>query len=136
MRQHAVSRQLTWSHILDLLPIKEPMQKEFYTYMAIHENWSVRNLRSKINTMTYERTIGTQKSGQSEKQMIHLLKNKNQLNLDVVLKDPLVLDFLQLPDDYTENDLENAILKELEKFILELGAGFSFVARQKRMTVD
>ncbi len=131
-----VSRQLTWSHILDLLPIKELNQREFYTYMAIHENWSVRELRSKIYKMTYERTIGTQKSGESEKQMMQLLKNENQLNLDSVLKDPLVLDFLHLPDDYTENDLESAILKELEKFILELGTGFAFVARQKRMTVD
>ena len=86
--------------------------------------------------MTYERTIGTQKSGDSEKQMMLLLKNENKLNLDSILKDPLVLDFLQLPADYTENELEDAILKEIEKFILELGAGFSFVARQKRMTID
>jgi len=131
-----LSQQLTWSHVLDLLPIKELNQREFYTYMAIHENWSVRELRSKIYKMTYEKTIGSQKSGASEKQMISLLKNENKLNLDSILKDPLVLDFLQLPDDYTESDLENAILKELEKFILELGIGFAFVARQKRMTVD
>ena len=131
-----VSQQLSWSHILDLLPIKDHMQRDFYAYMAIHEQWSVRELRSKINKMTYERTIGTQKSGDSAKQMMLLLKNENKLNLDSVLKDPLVLDFLQLPADYTENELEDAILKEIEKFILELGTGFSFVARQKRMTID
>ena len=131
-----LSQQLSWSHIIELLPLKELNQREFYAYMAIHEKWSVRELRSKIYKMAYERTIGMQKSDSSKKQVINLLKNENQLNLDSILKDPLVLDFLQLPNEYTENNLENAILKELQKFILEMGAGFSFVARQKRMTID
>jgi predicted nuclease of restriction endonuclease-like (RecB) superfamily len=126
-----LSNQLTWSHIIELLPLQELNQREFYTYMAIHENWSVRELRSKIYKMTYERTIGTQKSGESETQMMQLLKNENQLNLDSVLKDPLVLDFLHLPDDYTENDLENAILKRAGEVYFRAGNGICFCGATK-----
>ncbi|WP_341794739.1 PDDEXK nuclease domain-containing protein [Rickettsia endosymbiont of Rhinocyllus conicus] len=101
--------------------------------MSIQENWSVRQLRSNIDKMLYERT---KLSNRSEEQVISLFKTDSRLEPDLILKDPYILDFLELPDEHYENDLENAILQRIEQFILELGTGFSFVARQKRMTID
>lgn len=128
-----VSRQLNWSHIIELLPLKEQNKREFYAYMSIQENWSVRKLRSNIDKMLYERT---KLSNRSKEQVISLFKTDSRLEPDLILKDPYILDFLELPDKHYENDLENAILQRIEQFILELGTGFSFVARQKRMTID
>lgn len=128
-----LSHQLSWSHIIELLPLKEQNQKDFYAYMSIQENWSVRQLRSNIDKMLYERT---KLSNRSEEQVISLFKTDSRLEPDLILKDPYILDFLELPDEHYENDLENAILQRIEQFILELGTGFSFVARQKRMTID
>lgn len=128
-----VSRQLNWSHIIELLPLKEQNKREFYAYMSIQENWSVRQLRSNIDKMLYERT---KLSNRSEEQVISLFKTDSRLEPDLILKDPYILDFLELPDEHYESDLENAILQRIEQFILELGTGFSFVARQKRMTID
>jgi predicted nuclease of restriction endonuclease-like (RecB) superfamily len=129
-----LSNQLTWSHIIELLPLKPLEQQEYYAYMAIEENWSVRNLRSNINRMTFERTIANQKPI-----IPKLLSCNSKLSLmqpDLILKDPYVLDFLCLPNEYYESDLEQAILREIEKFILELGSGFTFMSRQKRISVD
>lgn len=131
-----VTRQLSWSHIIELLPIKARIQREFYAYMAIEENWSVRELRSKIHKMTYERTLANQHPDKKQHNMVKLISNEKVPNLDLVLKDPLILDFLQLPANHSESQLEDAILAELKNFILEIGSGFSFVSRQKRMTVD
>lgn len=131
-----VSQQLSWSHITIILPIKKKTKREFYAYMAIEEKWSVRELRSQIRKMAFERTLAYQKTELDETNLIESVKSKNSLNLESILKDPLVLDFLQLPDNHTESELEDAILSELQKFILEIGAGFSFVSRQKRMSVD
>jgi len=131
----AVSSQLSWSHIIELLPISDSKGREFYLYMTTQENWSVRELRSKIHKMTYERT-NYGKSLDQAQLLPNLLKPKASVDSALVLKDPYILDFLGLPDEYQESDLESAILKEIERFILELGAGFSFVARQKRMTVE
>ena len=122
------------SHIVELLPLKEQNQRDFYAYMSIQENWSVRHLRSNIDKMLYERTKLSQKP--NNEQVLSLLKMNSQLEPDLILKDPYILDFLELPDEHYESDLENAILKQIEQFILELGIGFSFVARQKRMTID
>ncbi|KHO02363.1 hypothetical protein RFEPED_1163 [Rickettsia felis str. Pedreira] len=129
-----VSQQLSWSHIVELLPLKEQNQRDFYAYMSIQENWSVRHLRSNIDKMLYERTKLSQKP--NNEQVLSLLKMNSQLEPDLILKDPYILDFLELPDEHYESDLENAILQQIEQFILELGIGFSFVARQKRMTID
>jgi predicted nuclease of restriction endonuclease-like (RecB) superfamily len=129
-----LSRQLTWSHIVELLFLKSLDQKQFYAYMAIESGWSVRDLRSQIDRMTFERTIANQKPNNINLLTSNFTDKIMQPNL--VLKDPYVLDFLDLPDDHYESDLEQAILREIEKFILELGTGFSFIARQKRITVD
>jgi len=100
------------------------------------ERWSVRTLRGKIQGMLYERTALSRKPAALARRELRALRREDRLTPDLVFKDPYLLDFLGLKDRYLEKDLEDAILRELEAFIIELGAGFSFVARQKRITVD
>ncbi|MCK5437383.1 MAG: DUF1016 family protein [Desulfobulbaceae bacterium] len=129
-------RQLSWSHFVEILSVKDSLARDFYAEMCRMEYWSVRTLRSKIGTMLFERTALSRKP---DKLIEHELKNLRQDNLltpDLVFRDPYFLDFLGLKEVYQEKDLEAAILRELESFIMELGAGFSFVARQKRIIVD
>jgi len=129
-------RQLSWSHFKLLFPLKDELQRDFYAQMCKIENWSVETLRRKINSMLFERTALSQKPQELIKQELELLRKENKLSADLVFRDPYILDFLGLKDTYSEKDLEKAILFELEKFILELGVGFTFVARQKRMIID
>lgn len=129
-------RQLSWSHFKLLFPLKDELQRDFYAQMCKIENWSVETLRRKINSMLFERTTLSQKPQELIKQELELLRKENKLSPDLVFRDPYILDFLGLKDTYSEKDLEKAILFELEKFILELGVGFTFVARQKRMIID
>lgn len=120
-----LSRHLSWSHFLALIPLKNEIARDFYGQLAYNSLIGVRGLRKQISRKAFERT---------EKSDIQLLDSK-----DIekgIFKDPYLLDFLELKEGYLENDLESAILKELELFILELGTGFSFVARQKRMIID
>ena len=120
-----LSRQLSWSHFLLLLPLKNSDSKLFYAQKSAAEMWSVRELRKHIVTKVFERTT-----------LANIQLHNNTLSAQSVFKDPYFLDFLGLKDNYLENDLETAILIELEKFILELGKGFAFVERQKRMIID
>jgi predicted nuclease of restriction endonuclease-like (RecB) superfamily len=129
-------RQLSWSHFVEILTVKEPLARDFYAEMCRMENWSVRTLRDKIGSMLFERTALSRKP---EVLIEHELKKMHQESLltpDLVFRDPYFLDFLGLKDAYQEKDLEAAILRELESFLMELGAGFSFVARQKRIIID
>ncbi len=120
-----LSRQLTWSHFLVLIPLKSEESKQFYAQLAINETLGVRELRKQIANKTFERT---------EIANIQITQNENfPIN---TFKDPYLLDFLGLQNGYLEKDIETAILHELEKFILELGKGFAFVERQKRMIID
>ncbi len=131
-----LSAQLSWSHFIEILPIEDNLQREFYSEMCRIERWSVRTLRRKIDSMLYERTALSRKPDELIRQELKALRNEDRLTPDLVFKDPYLLDFLGLKDRYLEKDLEDAILREIESFILELGVGFSFVARQKRITVD
>jgi predicted nuclease of restriction endonuclease-like (RecB) superfamily len=131
-----LSQQLSWSHFRELLPLDRPLQREFYAEMSQVEGWSVRTLRGRIDSMLYERTSLSRKPDELAKQELASLRSTGQLGTALVLKDPYVLDFLDLKDHYIERDFEDAILRELEMFLLELGAGFSFVARQKRIQLD
>jgi predicted nuclease of restriction endonuclease-like (RecB) superfamily len=131
-----VSGQLGWSHFLEIIYLPQAMQRDFYAEMCRIERWSVRELRKKINGMLFERTALSKKPAKLIKQELKKLRNKGELTPDLVFRDPYYLDFLGMKDTYSENDLESAILRELEDFILELGAGFTFVARQKRITID
>jgi predicted nuclease of restriction endonuclease-like (RecB) superfamily len=131
-----LSRQLSWSQFSALLPLSQPFQREFYAEMARIEGWSVRTLRARIDSMLYERTALSKQPDAMIRQELAILRSKGDLTPALLLKDPYVLDFLGLTDRFLERDLEDAILRELETFLLELGAGFSFVARQKRIQLD
>jgi len=120
-----LSRHLSWSHFLAIFPLKKIEAKQFYIQKIIDDVLGVRDLRKQISLKTFERTLIANSQ----------LPEKSSIN-KVIFKDPYFLDFLELKDGYLENDLEIAILKELENFILELGKGFTFVERQKRMIID
>ncbi len=132
----SVIRHLSWTHILAIIPIEDPLKREFYIEMCKIERWSVRTFRERINSMLYERTAVSKKPEITIKNEIDLLKNEKQLSEDMVFRDPYFLDFLGLNETYSEKDLESAILIELQKFIAELGSDFAFMARQKRITID
>ena len=131
-----LSRQLSWSHFVEILQLKDPLQRDFYAEMCRIERWSVRTLRAKIGGMLFERTALSKKPEILVKRELANLRQEDTLSPDLVFRDPYFLDFLGLKDAYSEKDLETAILREMEQFILELGAGFSFVARQKRIIID
>ena len=131
-----VSRQLSWSHFVEIIPLEDDLQRDFYAEMCRIERWSVRTLRQKIAGMLYERTALSKKPEELAKKELATLREEDRLTPDLVFRDPYFLDFLGLKDTYSEKDLEAAILRELESFILEIGVGFTFVARQKRITVD
>lgn len=131
-----LSQQLGWSHFVELLPLKKHLQREFYAEMCRVERWSVRTLRQKIGGMLYERTALSKKPDKLIEQEIEKLRVEDQLSPDLVFRDPYFLDFLGLQGAFSEKDLETAILRDLERFLVELGSDFAFLARQKRMVVD
>jgi predicted nuclease of restriction endonuclease-like (RecB) superfamily len=129
-------RQLSWSHFRELLPLNQPFQREFYAEMGRIEGWSVRTLQQRIDSMLYERTALSKQPDALIRAELASLRSQGEVVPSLLLKDPYVLDFLGLTDRFLERDLEDAILRELETFLLELGSGFSFIARQKRIQVD
>lgn len=132
----ALRRQLSWTHIKALIYIDDPLKREFYVEMCKAEHWSTRTLQDRLDSMLFERTALSRKPDELLATELATLRTTGQLTPNMVLKDPYVLDFLGLQDRYLEKDLEDAILRELENFLLELGAGFTFVARQKRLQID
>jgi predicted nuclease of restriction endonuclease-like (RecB) superfamily len=131
-----LSRQLAWSHFLELIHLKDPLARDFYAQMCSIERWSVRTLRDRVDSMLFERTALSKKPEELIRLELDALRAQGDVTPPLVLKDPYVLDFLELDDRYLEKNLEDAILRELEHFLLELGAGFSFVARQRRIQLD
>ena len=129
-----LSQQLSWSHFHALLPIKDSLARDFYAEMCRIERWDVRTLRRKIGGLLYERTALSKKPAAVVAAEIGKLR-EGQLTPDLVFRDPYLLDLLGLNGAYSERDLESAILREIEGVLLELGTGFTFVARQKRMSV-
>ena len=128
--------QLSWTHLVEIIRIDDPLKREFYTEMCRIENWSTRTLEAKIASMLFERTALSKKPDQLIRQELKALRVEDKLTPDLVFRDPYFLDFLGMKDTYAEKDLEAAILREMEAFILELGVGFAFLERQKRITVD
>ncbi|MBL0294805.1 MAG: DUF1016 family protein [Saprospiraceae bacterium] len=120
-----LARQLSWSHFVTLLPLKTQEAKLFYAQASSIQNLGIRDLRKQISTKTYERSS-----------IANLQNTSKHPALHNTFKDPYFLDFLELQNTYLEKDLEAAILRDLEDFILELGKGFAFVERQKRMIID
>jgi len=131
-----LSQQLTWSHFVEILPLQDELKRDFYAAMCMQENWSVRTLRERKKSMLYERTAISKKPEETIKSEIAGLRDDGKMTLDMFYRDPYMLDFLGLKDTYSEKDLENAILAELEKFILEMGSDFAFMARQKHFVLD
>ena len=129
-------RELSWTHFIALMPLKDPLQRDYYAQMASTQRWSVRTLRERIDSMLYERTALSQKPEETIAQELATLRDAQRMSPALVMRDPYILDFLGLRDTWQEGDLEAAIIREMESFLLELGAGFSFVARQKRIPID
>lgn len=133
---HTLCAQLSWSHIRQIIYLEDDLKRQFYTEMCQLENLSVRQLAERTQSMLYERTAISKKPEETIRADLEKLREEKAVSPDLLLKDPYVLDFLGLNDRYLEKNLEDAILRELEQFLLELGAGFTFVARQKRIQLD
>ncbi len=131
-----LSRQLQWSHFVEVIPLKDDLQREFYLTLAASERWSIRQLRKEIDGMLYERTAIATKPDELIKQELSELRENNVLTPDLVFKSPYFLEFTGLKGMYSEKSLEDSLVAHLEQFILELGNGFTFVERQKRMIID
>lgn len=132
---HALRTQLSWTHLRELISIQEPLKRQFYTEHCRIERWSARTLHAKVNGLLFERTAIAKRPDEVVRRDLDALGADGRMTPDLVFRDPYVLDFLALPADYSESELETAILRDLESFLLELGTGFSFVARQKRMSI-
>src|SRR5271157_2126887 len=129
-----LSRELSWSHFVELITLDDPLKRDFYAEMCRAERWSVRTLRYKIGHLLYERTALSKKPDEVIVRDITALRDEDRMTPDLVFRDPYFLDFLGLTaGTYAEKDIEAAILLELEAFLLELGTDFAFVARQKRI---
>lgn len=131
-----LSRQLSWSHFVEVISLNDELQREFYLTLAASEKWSIRQLRKEIDSMLYERTAISGKPDTLIKQELSQLREENVLSPDLVFKSPYFLEFTGLKGMYREKSLEDSLVAHLEQFIIELGNGFSFVARQKRMIID
>jgi predicted nuclease of restriction endonuclease-like (RecB) superfamily len=132
---HALRGQLSWTHFRLLLGLDDTLKRDFYLEMCRLERWSTRQLQQMIDTMLFERTALSRKPEALIRAELDTLQAGGVLTPTLVFRDPYLLDFLGLQDHYLEKDLEDAILREIETFLLELGAGFSFIARQKRIPV-
>ena len=131
-----LARQLSWSHFQIVMPIKDDLQREFYMTMAASQNWSKRMLQKEIDGMLYERTAISGKPDVFIKKELSTLRKENVMSPDLVFKSPYFLEFTGLKGMYSEKSLEDCLVAHLEQFIIELGNGFSFVARQKRIIID
>lgn len=132
----ALRRELSWTHIKALIYVDDVLKRNFYIEMCRLERWSSRQMQARMNSMLYERSAISKKPEETIRHELAVLQQTQTPSPDLLLKDPYVLDFLGLNDRYLEKDLEDAILRDMEQFLLELGAGFSFVARQKRLAID
>ena len=118
----ALSAQLSWSHFVEILSLDDSLKRDFYAELCRVERWSVRTLRHKIGHLLFERTAVSKKPEDLIQQDITALREEDRLTPDMVFRDPYFLDFLGLTGQYAEKDVEQAILRELEAFILELGS--------------
>jgi predicted nuclease of restriction endonuclease-like (RecB) superfamily len=127
---------LSWTHIKALIYVDDAIKRDFYAELCRLEGWSSRQLYERMQSMLFERSAISKRPEETIRYDLQVLRQEQKPSPDLLLKDPYLLDFLGLNDRYLEKDLEDAILREIEQFLLELGAGFTFVARQKRVTID
>ena len=131
-----LSQHLSWSHFIEFTSLKDETKREFYVQMSIAQNWAVRDLRKQVNGMLFERTAISEHPESVIKKSLNELSTKNQLHPDLVFKNTYILDFMNLSKDFSERELENELISHIEKFIMELGVGFAFLERQKRISID
>lgn len=134
-KRYTLCSELSWSHYRILMRISDEKRREWYTEECAKSGWSVRQLERQISTMFYERLLASKDKGSVRNE----IQNKEpKPEYEKIIRDPYVLEFLDLPENphFYEKDLEQAIIDHLQKFLLELGRGFSFVARQKKITFD
>lgn len=132
----ALRRDLSWTHIKALIYIDDELKRSFYIELCRLEHWSSRQLQERMNAMLFERSTLSKQPDKIIAHEVAQLRQTGQVLPAFLLKAPYLLDFLGLQDRYLEKDLEDAILREMEQFLLELGAGFTFVERQKRLQID
>jgi predicted nuclease of restriction endonuclease-like (RecB) superfamily len=121
---------------MEVLPIKDNTAREFYVTMAASEHWSLRMLRKQIDSMLFERTVISRQPEEFIRTELAALRDDDKLSPDLVFKSPYFLDFTGLRGYYKERDLEDMLLNGIQQFLIELGTGFTFVERQKRMIID
>lgn len=133
---YAARTQLTWTHLRSLMSLKDSLERQFYMEMCRIEHWDTRTLDEKIDSQLYQRTAISQRPEEVIRRELKELREEDTLNPDIVFRSTYFLDMLGLPDVFSEKDLENSILNQLLEFIKEQGSDFTFVDRQKRITVD
>ena len=136
--QQTVSVKLSWSHYCELLSISDPDKRSFYEKEAVNANWSVRELKRQIESSLFERLLLSRGDTNKEHVLSLALKGNEISQPSDIIRDPYVFEFLGLPEDkpVMESDLEQALVQQIEKFLLELGRGFMFVGTQQRVTVS
>lgn len=132
----ALQRQLSWTHIKTISYINDELKRTFYIEMCAYERWDTRTLDEKIDAQLYERTAISKKPDETIIKELNQIQTSNTLSPDLVFRSSYFLDMLGLPDIFTEKDLENTILNQIQEFIKELGTDFAFLDRQKRITID
>ena len=133
---YAVRTQFSWTQLRSLMGLKDPLERQFYMQMCALEHWDTRTLDAKIDQQLYQRTAISRKPEEVIRRELENAKESNQIQPDMIFRSTYFLDMLGLPDIYTEKELENAIILQIEEFLREFGSDFTFVARQKRITVD
>lgn len=134
--RHSLSSKLTWTHYRSIIRVSDKVARDFYVAECGSQNWSVRQLQRQINTLYYERLLSSRDKDVVRNEINH--SEPRPLEPREIIRDPYILDFLGLPqgDNFLENDLETSLINRLQHFLLELGKGYSFVARQKRISFD
>ena len=131
-----VSQQFSWSHFVELSSVEDELKRNFYLQLCKLERWSVRELRNQIDKMLFERSAIAKQPKNLIKQELTKLQQSQTTSPDLVFRNSYVLDFLGLDVGHSEVELEQAIIRNLEEFILEIGSGFAFLERQKRISID
>ena len=133
---HALSEQLSWTHLRKIIYLEDPTRREFYTQIYRIERRRTGTLQDKIEGMLYEKTAISTKPRPRARKDLAVLREEDRMSPDLAFRDPYLLDSLGLKAAYTEKDFKTAIVRDLELFLLELDSDFSFVARQKRIKID
>lgn len=131
LKQQTVSAQLSWSHYVELLGIEEDLERSFYEKQCVNENWSIRELQRQIESALFYRIA----LGRDKKGILQLSKKGQQIQKPQdIVKDPYILEFLKIKENHSEKEIEQKIINNLQEFLLELGKGFTFVARQYKIS--